>query len=193
MTMEKVRVRFAPSPTGFFHVGGLRSALFNYLFARHHGGTFILRIEDTDRARFHPEALADLFTSLRWVGLEWDEGPEAGGDRGPYFQSQRLEIYHRYVQQLVDAGRAYPCYCSKERLAALREEQMRRKEPVGYDRACRTLTAAQRAEREAQGIVPVVRVMMPLEGQTTYHDLIRGDIAVDNSTLEDAVLLKSDG
>lgn len=190
---ERVRVRFAPSPTGYFHVGGARTALYNWLFARHHGGTFILRIEDTDRQRYHPEALEDLFTSLRWLGLEWDEGPEVGGDYGPYFQSERLEIYQRYARQLVEEGHAYYCYCSPERLAAMREEQRRRGEPPGYDRHCRNLTAKERAEYEAQGIVPVVRLKVPLEGTTTFEDVLRGTTTVENRTLDDLVLLKSDG
>ncbi len=189
-----VRVRFAPSPTGYLHVGGARTALFNWLFARHHNGVFILRIEDTDRTRFVPEALEDIMESLRWLGLEWDEGPEVGGDYGPYFQSQRLDIYQKYAKQLVDSGHAYYCYCSPERLARVREEQRRRGEPdVGYDRHCRYLTAKERAEYEAQGIVPVVRLKVPLEGQTSFHDVLHGDITVDNAKLDDLVLLKSDG
>ncbi|MGQ9568983.1 MAG: glutamate--tRNA ligase [Anaerolineae bacterium] len=193
MVKEKVRVRFAPSPTGYFHVGSARSALFNYLFARHHGGVFILRIEDTDRSRYHPGALEDILSSLKWLGLDWDEGPEVGGAYGPYFQSQRLSIYQEHARRLVEEGRAYPCYCSRERLAALREEQARRGAPQGYDRHCRHLTARERAEAEARGIVPVVRLKVPLEGETSFHDVIRGDITVQNHQLEDAVLLKSDG
>ncbi len=191
---ENVRVRFAPSPTGYLHIGGARTALFNWLFARHHGGTFILRIEDTDRTRYQPDALDDLLSSLRWLGLDWDEGPEVGGEYGPYFQSQRLDIYQRYARQLVDEGHAYLCYCRPERLAQIREEQRRRKQSIGgYDRHCRTLTAAQRAEAEAEGIVPVVRLKVPLEGQTRFHDVIRGHTVVENATLDDMVLLKSDG
>jgi glutamyl-tRNA synthetase len=189
-----VRVRFAPSPTGYLHVGGARTALFNWLFARQHNGTFILRIEDTDRKRYEPEAVGNILESLRWLGLEWDEGPEVGGDYGPYYQSQRLDIYQKYAQQLVGSGHAYRCYCSPERLDHLRDEQRRRGEPnVGYDRHCRYLTAKQRAEYEAQGIVPVVRLKVPLEGQTSFHDVLHGDITVDNASLDDLVLLKSDG
>ncbi|MGA9348166.1 MAG: glutamate--tRNA ligase, partial [Anaerolineae bacterium] len=189
-----VRVRFAPSPTGYLHVGGARTALFNWLFARKHNGAFILRIEDTDRKRYEPEAVGNILESLRWLGLEWDEGPEVGGDYGPYYQSQRLDIYQKYAQQLVDSGHAYHCYCSPERLAQVREEQRRRGEPnLGYDRHCRYLTAKQRAEYEAQGIVPVVRLKVPLEGQTSFHDVLHGDITVDNARLDDLVLLKSDG
>ncbi len=189
-----VRVRFAPSPTGFFHVGGARTALYNWLLARHYEGTFILRIEDTDRSRYQPEALDDLLIGLRWLGLEWDEGPQIGGEYGPYFQSQRLEIYQKYARQLVDQGHAYYCYCSPERLADMRKAQRERKMPIGgYDRHCRELTAQQRAEYEARGIVPVVRFKTPLEGTTCYVDVIRGPSTVDNRTLDDLVLLKSDG
>ena len=193
MTKRPVRVRLAPSPTGYFHLGGARTAIYNWLYARHTGGRFILRIEDTDRTRYHPEALDDLLASLRWLELDWDEGPEVGGDYGPYFQSERLPIYQEYARKLVEEGHAYYCYCSPERLAALREEQRKRKERIGYDRHCRYLTEAQRAAYEAQGIKPVVRLKVPDEGQITFHDLIRGEITVDVSTLDDLVLLKSDG
>ncbi len=189
-----VRVRFAPSPTGYLHVGGARTAFFNWLFARRHDGVFILRIEDTDRTRYEPGAVQNIMDSLRWLGLEWDEGPEVGGDYGPYFQSQRLDIYQKYAQQLVDGGHAYHCYCSPERLAQTREERRRRGEPnLGYDRHCRYLTARERAEYEDQGIVPVVRLLVPLEGQTSFHDVLHGDTTVDNARLDDLVLLKSDG
>ncbi len=189
-----VRVRFAPSPTGYLHVGGARTALFNWLFARKHNGAFILRIEDTDRTRYQPEAMEDIMEGLRWLDLEWDEGPEVGGDYGPYYQSQRLDIYQKYAQQLVDSGHAYYCYCSSERLAQVREEQRRRGEPdLGYDRHCRHLTTKERADYEAQGIVPVVRLKVPLEGRTSFYDVLHGEIAVDNARLDDLVLLKSDG
>ena len=191
--LETVRVRFAPSPTGSLHVGGLRSALFNWLFARHHGGAFILRIEDTDQKRYEPEALADLLESLRWLGLDWDEGPEVGGPYGPYFQSERINLYRKYAHDLIESGYAYYCFCSPERLARLREEQQRRKEFVGYDRHCRDFDPAQAAERIASGEAAVVRLKMPLTGRTTFHDLIRGDITVENSTQDNLVLLKSDG
>jgi glutamyl-tRNA synthetase len=175
------------------HVGGLRSALFNWLFARHHGGTFILRIEDTDRRRYAPEALTDFLASLRWLGLDWDEGPEVGGNYGPYFQSERVDLYQKYSRQLVENGHAYYCFCSPERLAHLREEQQRRKEFVGYDGHCRDLDPGQSTGRVVAGDVAVVRLKMPQTGQTTFHDLIRGDISVENSTQDDLILLKSDG
>ncbi len=193
MINKSVRVRIAPSPTGYFHVGSARTALFNWLFARHHGGQFIVRIEDTDRKRYNSDAVSDTMESLRWLGLHWDEGPEVGGDHGPYYQSERLDLYHEYASRLVVEGQAYRCYCSPERLAAMREEQRERKTEVGYDRHCRHLTAAQRAEYEMTGIIPVIRLKAPLEGQTTFHDVLYGTITVENDTLDDLVLLKSDG
>jgi glutamyl-tRNA synthetase len=182
---NKVRVRFAPSPTGYPHLGNIRTALFNWLFARHNQGIFILRIEDTDVARKVEGAVEMIMDSLRWLGLDWDEGP--------YFQSQRLEYYHNTADELVKQGAAYRCYCSSQRLEALRQEQMSRKQPPGYDRHCRELTPAQKTEMEASGITPVVRFKSPLEGQTSFPDLIRGEIVFENSTLDDFVLLKSDG
>ncbi len=194
MTTRPVRVRFAPSPTGYLHIGGARTALFNWLFARRHGGQFILRIEDTDRKRFVPDSLDDLTSSLRWLGLQWDEGPEVGGPYGPYFQSERLYLYQHWAHWLVQEGHAYRCYCSEERLEAIRQEQTARGDPQpGYDRHCRTLTAAQRAQHEAAGDPYVIRLAIPLEGSTTFHDAIRGDITFDHSQLRDAVMLKSDG
>ncbi len=180
-----VRVRFAPSPTGYPHLGNIRTALFNWLFARHNRGTFILRIEDTDVARLVEGATDMILDSLRWLGLDWDEGP--------YFQSQRLEIYRGVADQLVKEELAYLCYCSPQRLESMRQEQMKRKQPPGYDRHCRHLTREQRAELKASGVTPVVRFKSPLEGQTSFHDLIRGEIVFENSTLDDFVLLKSDG
>jgi glutamyl-tRNA synthetase len=164
------------------------------LFARHHGGTFILRIEDTDQTRKVEGALESILESLRWLGLDWDEGPEKGGDYGPYFQSERLGLYHKRFQQLLDGDHAYRCYCSPERLAQMRDEMAERKESVrSYDRRCRYMSPAERIQFESKGIAPVIRFKMPLEGQTTFHDLIRGDITFDNSELDDIVLLKSDG
>jgi glutamyl-tRNA synthetase len=194
MIDKPVRVRFAPSPTGFFHVGGARTALYNWLFAHRHNGKFILRIEDTDRLRYQEESEPDLISSLRWLGLDWDEGPEVGGDYGPYYQSQRLPLYAQYAAQLLAEGYAYKCFCSPERLAALRKEQRASKfSHTGYDRHCRNLTASQVSERESQGIQPVIRLRTPLEGQTSFHDVLRGTTTVDNETLEDIVLVKSDG
>jgi len=180
-----VRVRFAPSPTGYPHLGNIRTALFNWLFARHNNGSFILRIEDTDVARRVEGAIDTILDSLRWLGLDWDEGP--------YFQSERLEMYREAADQLVREELAYLCYCSPQRLEAMRQEQTKRKQPPGYDRRCRHLTREQKAGLEVSGAPPVVRFKSPLEGQTSFHDLIRGEIVFENSTLDDFVLLKSDG
>ena len=190
---KSVRVRFAPSPTGYPHVGNIRTALFNWLFARHCGGSFIVRIEDTDVARTVEGAQEAILGGLRWLGMDWDEGPEVGGNYGPYFQSQRLELYHDAAQKLVSQGDAYYCYCSPQRLKEMREEQARRKQPPGYDRHCRDMSETERAEREAEGVTPVVRFKAPFEGQTGFTDLIWGEVVVRNSTIDDFVLLKSDG
>lgn len=192
-TQKPARVRFAPSPTGYLHLGGLRTALFNWLYARHTGGQFILRVEDTDQKRYNPESLQDLMRGLRWLGLEWDEGPEKGGPYGPYVQSERQEIYTRYVEQLIADGHAYRCYCTAEELDAMREEQRAKGLPQGYDRRHRNISNEERAALEASGLPSVVRLAAPLEGVTIVNDLIRGDIAVENSTIMDPVLLKSDG
>ena len=188
-----VRVRFAPSPTGWLHVGNARTALFNWLYARHTGGTFVLRIEDTDRKRIVPGALEDILEQLRWLGLDWDEGPEVGGPHAPYFQSQRLAIYHEYAQKLLEGGHAYKCYCSPERLEQVRREKQARGETPGYDRHCRNLSAEEQAAYEAQGMVPVVRLRMPLEGEIVVHDVVHGDVTFRAEDLEDVILLKTDG
>ena len=188
-----VRVRFAPSPTGFLHVGGVRTAMFNWLLARHTGGTLVLRIEDTDITRKVEGAVEYIMEGLKWLGLDWDEGPDAGGDYGPYYQSQRLDLYKQSAQRLVQHGDAYYCYCSPERLEALRKEQVVRKQSIGYDRFCRNLSPQERAAKEAAGIKPVVRFKVPSGGQTKFHDLIYGDVVFENSTIDDFVMLKSDG
>ena len=190
---DSVRVRYAPSPTGLPHVGNIRTALFNWLFARHSGGSFIVRIEDTDVNRKVEGAVEAILDGLRWLGIDWDEGPEVGGEYGPYFQSQRLDIYQKAAQLLVTEGHAYPCYCSAQRLEQMRAEQARRKQPPGYDRRCRNLSQEERAKFEVQGIIPVIRFKIPPEGQTRFNDLIKGEVVFDNSTLDDFVLLKSDG
>ncbi|NOZ50334.1 MAG: glutamate--tRNA ligase [Chloroflexi bacterium] len=192
MTPTPARVRFAPSPTGYFHIGGARTALFNWLYARHTGGKFILRIEDTDRKRFHSDALQDHLQGLRWLGLQWDEGPEVGGDYGPYFQSQRLHFYQEWADWLIEQGAAYRCYCTTDELNEMRDRQRATKQKVGYDRRCRWLSPAERAAREAAGKSWVVRLAVPLEGEVTFHDAIRGDITYANAQLQDAVLIKSD-
>jgi len=180
-----VRVRFAPSPTGYPHLGNIRTALFNWLFARHNNGKFLLRIEDTDVARKVEGAVEIILQSLRWLGLDWDEGP--------YFQSQRLPFYQDTTNRLIEEDHAYLCYCSSERLQAMRREQMKRKQPPKYDRRCRNLTQQERSELEAMNSKPVVRFKTPLSGETTFLDSIRGSITFQNNTLDDFVLLKSDG
>jgi glutamyl-tRNA synthetase len=193
VTDKPVRVRFAPSPTGSLHIGGLRTALFNWLFARHHNGKFILRIEDTDQKRYDPNALTTLIEALRWAGLHWDEGPDIGGPYAPYVQSERLEHYQTWAQWLVQHGHAYKCFCTPERLQQVARDKEARKEQPGYDRHCRYLTPAEIAESEAQGKKHVIRLKMPLDGQTTIPDLVHGDVTFENSTQQDMVMLKSDG
>jgi glutamyl-tRNA synthetase len=189
-----VRVRFAPSPTGPMHIGSVRTALFNWLFARHNGGVFILRIEDTDQKRFDPDSVRLITEGLRWLGINWDEGPEVGGEFGPYYQSQRTELYQQWANWLVDHDLAYRCYCTEERLTALRKQQIANKEDPGYDRRCRYLTPDEREKLHAEtGGQYVIRFKMPLDGSTTVHDMLRGDIEIDNYKLQDLVLLKSDG
>lgn len=188
MNLNQPRTRFAPSPTGYLHIGGARTAIYDWLLAKKNGGRFILRIEDTDRNRFVPGSLEDIKESLRWLGLEWDEGPEVGGEYGPYFQSERLEIYQKFAQQLIDEGKAYYCYCTPERLQELRKAQEGAKEQVGYDRHCRDGSPEAR-----EGMKRVIRFKTPLTGTTVVKDLLRGDLEFENSVLEDLVLIKSDG
>jgi len=193
-----VRVRYAPSPTGLQHIGGLRTALFNYLFAKARGGKFYLRIEDTDQGRYNAEAEADLYDSLRWAGIEWDEGPDKGGPFAPYVQSQRLDLYRAQAQKLIASGHAYECYCSPARLDGLRQEQEKAKLPQGYDRHCRHLSESERNVERSRAAYedrqPVVRFAMPLSGTTTVEDEILGTITKENTDLPvDPVILKSDG
>jgi glutamyl-tRNA synthetase len=188
-----VRVRFAPSPTGYLHIGGARTALFNWLFARGHGGQFILRIEDTDQNRYVEESLDDIMDSLRWLGLDWDEGPDIGGPFAPYVQSERADLYREWAGWLIEHGHAYTCYCTPEELKQMRKDQKANNDRLGYDRRCRHLTPTQRMERNAAGLASVVRFAAPLTGETTFHDAIRGDITYNNEQITDQVLLKSDG
>ena len=188
-----VRVRFAPSPTGYLHVGGARTALFNWLFARAQGGQFLLRIEDTDQTRYSPEALHDLLRDLKWLGLQWDEGEGVGGPHGPYTQSQRLPLYQKAAEELIAKGAAYRCFCSAERLEALRAEQTAAGKPTGYDRCCRNIDPGESLRRAQAGEPFVVRLKVPETGETTFHDLLRGDITTPNAQLDDMVLLKRDG
>jgi glutamyl-tRNA synthetase len=188
-----VRVRYAPSPTGSPHVGNIRTALFNYLMARRHGGQFIVRIEDTDKAREVPGAVEEILESLRWLGLTWDEGPDVGGPYGPYFQSQRLELYHERVDELLASGHAYRCYCTPEELAEMREFQKINKLPTGYDRRCRFRKPEELERLAAEGRPSVVRLAMPLEGTIVFEDAIRGRVEVESKLVDDQVLLKADG
>jgi glutamyl-tRNA synthetase len=190
-----VRTRYAPSPTGVPHLGNLRTALFDYLLAKHHRGQFVLRIEDTDQARYSPESVGGLLESLRWLGITPDEGPEIGGPYAPYVQSERLEAYQAAARRLVEQGDAYECWCSSARLDAVRSEQQRLKQPPRYDRRCRTDDgrAEARREAEAEGRNCVVRFKTPLEGSVTFQDAVHGDTTFDLATLDDFVMLKSDG
>ena len=191
--MQPVRVRFAPSPTGFLHIGGARTALYNYLLARQTGGSFVLRIEDTDQERLVPGALENMLAALRWLGLQWDEGPQVGGPHAPYVQSERAALHRARAEQLVLAGQAYYCFCTRERLDALRTEQRVLKRPPRYDGHCRGLSATEAAQLRAAGTAGVIRFKTPVDGSTTVTDAIRGDITVQNSTLDDFIILKSDG
>ena len=192
--MSTVRVRFAPSPTGDLHVGGARTALFNWLFARHHGGVFVLRIEDTDAARSTEAATQVILDALEYLKLEWDEGPGKGGDFGPYYQSQRLDLYKQYADRLLEIGRAYHCYCTPEELDQRRQEQIKAGQSTRYDGRCRHLTDEERQAFEAEGRVPVIRFKSLEEGETKVEDLVRGTVIFDNVTqVDDFVIFKSDG
>ncbi len=194
MTEQKpARVRFAPSPTGYLHIGGARTALYNYLVAKQTGGQFLLRIEDTDRARFVADAEKDLKDSLRWLGLQWDEGPEVGGPAGPYIQSERAELHSEHAKKLVELGKAYPCFCSRERLDEVRREQRVLKKPPRYDGHCRNIAAADAQSRIDAGESYVIRFKVPTEGDIVVEDKVRGAIRVAYSQLDDFVLQKSDG
>jgi glutamyl-tRNA synthetase len=191
-TAKKVKVRFAPSPTGDLHVGNIRTALFDWAYARHTGGTFLFRIEDTDTTRVTDEYIQAALDTLKWLGLNWDEGPEVGGENGPYLQSQRLDIYAKWAKTFLDNGDAYHCYCSPEELEAVREEQRKANVAPGYNGHCRDLTAAQIEEFKAQNRGAVVRMRMP-DGSTTFHDEIRGDVTFEHKFVPDFVLVRADG
>lgn len=191
--MAEVRVRFAPSPTGYLHIGGARTALFNWLFARKQGGKLILRIEDTDVARLKEDSVSQILTSLRWLGIDWDEGPEVGGPCGPYYQSERLAIYQAYAQQLLQEGKAYYCFCSPEELEAAREKQRLAKQPFRYGRTCRELPAAEVERRLAAGAKPSIRLKIPASGSITVEDLIHGTVTFNLDQFDDFVILKSNG
>ena len=183
---DKPRVRFAPSPTGYLHIGGARTALFNWLWARRTGGTFVLRVEDTDRERSTQQAVEAIFDGLRWLGMDWDEGPDIGGPHGPYFQTQRLAIYRRYAEQLMAEGKAYACYCTKEELDVLRKQAEKEKRQFKYPGTCRGKPYDPSRRH-------VIRFRMPETGATTYQDLVKGPITTPHDTLQDEVILRGDG
>ena len=189
-----VRVRFAPSPTGFMHVGNARTALFNFLFARHNNGTFILRIEDTDIERHSEEAVNVIYEALKWMGLNWDEGPDVGGEYGPYRQSERLDIYKKYVEELKGKGLVYECFCTPEELDTMRKEQLERGEPPRYTGKCRDLTEEEKERLRAEGRKPVLRFKVPEDRIVSFNDLIKGKIEIHSRQLGgDFVIVRSNG
>lgn len=193
MAEKTVRTRFAPSPTGYMHIGNLRTALYTYLLAKKNHGKFILRIEDTDQERYVEGAVDVIYNTLRTCGLNWDEGPDVGGEYGPYIQSERMGMFREYAEKLVQTGHAYYCFCTKERLEALSAEQKANNENFMYDRHCRSLSKEEIDANLKAGVPYVIRQAIPTEGSTTFHDEIYGDITVENSILDDQVLLKTDG
>lgn len=190
---DKIRVRFAPSPTGSLHIGSARTALFNWLFARKHGGVFILRIEDTDADRARDETVGPILETMRWLGLDWDEGPDVGGPHGPYVQSQRLDLYRREAERLIAEDKAYPCYCSVEELAAQREQARRQGHIYRYPGTCRHLSPAERRRLEAEGRPHAIRLVGPDGGETVVRDLVHGEVRFANDEFDDFVIMKSDG
>ncbi len=190
---NKVRTRFAPSPTGYMHVGNLRTALYAYLIAKHENGDFILRIEDTDQERLVEGALDVIYNTLKITGLNHDEGPDIGGPVGPYVQSERKNIYIEYAEKLIEKGEAYYCFCTKERLDMLRANSEALKRPFRYDKHCINLSKEEAQKKIAEGVPYVIRQKNPTTGSTSFHDEIYGDISVDNSELDDMILIKSDG
>jgi nondiscriminating glutamyl-tRNA synthetase len=190
--MSKIRVRFAPSPTGYVHVGNARTALFNWLFARHHGGTLVLRIEDTDVERSEARFETQLLEDLRWLGLDWDEGPDVGGPFGPYRQSERLELYKQYSTQLIDAGHAYFCFCTPEELEAERQEAMKAGRQPGYSGRCRKRPREEAARKVAEGVPAAIRLKI-LEGEFSWRDLVHGPTSFSSDVIGDPILVRSDG
>lgn len=190
---SQVRVRFAPSPTGFVHVGSLRTALYNYLFAKHHNGVNVLRVEDTDRTRYVDGAVDNLIRTMEWAGITFDEGPVQGGEYGSYTQSERTEIYRRHADELVRNNKAYHCFCTSERLDTMRKAQQAAGQPPMYDRFCRNLSKEEVEQRIASGEPHVVRLRIPIGEMIRFTDLVRGDIEFDSKTIDDQVLMKSDG
>ena len=193
MTDNEIRTRLAPSPTGDPHVGTAYQALFGYVWAKKNNGSFILRIEDTDRERSSVESEKAIIDSLKWLGLEWDEGPDIGGPYGPYRQSERLEIYHEYINRLIAEGHAYPCFCSREHLAEVRMERQKAGSGSGYDRKCRDIPPEEAAKRVDAGEEFTVRMKVPLEGKCVFEDLLRGKLEKDWASIDDQVIMKADG
>jgi len=192
MEDKKIRVRFAPSPTGYLHIGGARTALFNWLYARHYNGTFVLRIEDTDQVRSTEEAVNVILEGMKWLDLDWDEGPGKGGEYGPYYQMKRLHIYQEYTEKLLKDKKAYHCYCTREELAKSREKQARENKSLKYDRHCFNLSEEEKKRYEAEGRKPVIRLKIPAK-EITFDDLLRGEVTFDGGLLSDFVIMKSDG
>ena len=191
--MSDLRVRFAPSPTGSLHIGGARTALFNWLFARRQNGAFVLRIEDTDLERSTGESARGIVSGLRWLGLDWDEGPETGGAYGPYFQSQRLGLYTEAANRLLEQGLAYYCYCTQEELAERRQDAMRAGRAPRYDGRCRLLSREERVRLEREGRRPALRFHIPPDGVTVVPDAIRGEVVFSHEVLDDFIIMKSNG
>jgi len=191
--MNEIRVRFAPSPTGSLHIGGARTALFNWLYARHNSGKMVLRIDDTDVARSTGTSHRQILSALKWLGIDWDEGPEVGGPYAPYYQSQRLDYYQKAARQLVDEERAYYCYCTPEELSLRREEAIAAGKASRYDGRCRNLTENERERLEAEGRKPVIRLKVPDAGETVVRDYFRGEVSFANELLDDFIIMKSNG
>lgn len=191
--LNQVRVRFAPSPTGHMHLGSARTALYDFLLARKTNGKFILRIEDTDRKRYVAGAEQELMDGMRWLGIDWDEGPDKGGSFGPYRQSERKEIYLDYGHKLVEMGKAYYCFCSQEKLDKVRQQRLANKESPHYDGTCRLLSSIEAEKRVKKGEPYVIRFKSPQSGSTIVTDFIRGEITIENENLDDFILIKSDG
>jgi len=192
MENKKIRVRFAPSPTGMLHIGGARTALFNWLYAKHYNGTFVLRIEDTDQVRSTEEAVNVILEGMKWLGLDWDEGPRKGGEYSPYYQMQRLYLYQKYAEQLLKDKKAYYCYCTREELAESREKQSKENKSLKYDRHCMNLSEEDKKRYKAEGRKPVIRLKIPAK-EITFNDLLRGEVTFDGGLLSDFVIMKSDG
>jgi len=193
LIMEEIRVRFAPSPTGYLHIGGARTALFNYFFAKKNNGKFILRIEDTDRERLKEDSVSKIISSMKWLGMNWDEGPEKEGEYGPYYQSERTELYRKEAYRLVEEGKAYYCFCTEEDIEREREEQKEKRLPFRYSGKCSTLTKEEIEKNLQEGKSYVIRIKIPREGATEVEDLIRGKVVFQNDQLDDYIIMKSNG